>query len=95
MRMFFDAIDITQVIPRNDLLVDRDENEAFCLANEGHTYAIVFLDGGDLQLDLSEMREAEIKLRWLNIRNSEWSEQVINLNGDTLHLKTPEVQGFG
>jgi hypothetical protein len=94
MRMFSDAIDITQVIPRNDLLVDRDENEAFCLANEGHTYAIVFLDGGDVQIDLSEMREAEIKLRWLNVRNSEWSEQVMSLNGDTLHLKTPEDQGF-
>lgn len=94
MRMFSMAIDITKVIPRNDLLSYRDENEAFCLANAGHTYAIIFLDGGDLQLDMSDMQRVEIKLRWLDVRNSEWNEQVINLSDDSLHLIPPEDQGF-
>jgi len=94
MRMFSKAIDITKVIPLNDLLSGRDENEAFCMAKPGHTYAIVFLNGGDLQLDISDLPGGEIMLRWLNVRESKWSDQVMNLTGDSLHLRTPESTGF-
>jgi hypothetical protein len=74
MRMFADAVDFTRLLPRLDLLRDRGENEAYCLAEAGHTYAVVFMDGGQVRLDVSDLRGHAVTVRWLDIGRSAWSD---------------------
>ena len=48
-------------------------NEAYCLAEEGRQYAIYFTDGGEVNIDLSQLRKKGT-IRWLDINKSEWSK---------------------
>jgi hypothetical protein len=81
-RMFTNTIDIFNCLPSNHLLTDREENEAYCLAEEGRQYAIYFTDGGEVNIDLSQFRNKE-SIRWLDINKSEWS------NPDKIKAKGP------
>ncbi len=90
MRMFADQVDFTRLVPRTDLLSDRMENEAYCLAEPGNTYAVVFLDGGQVQLDVSALQRERVRLRWLNVEASEWSEEAEGLREDgRVNLRAP------
>ena len=50
-RTFTDAFDIFGSSPRPDLLREREEDEAYCLANPGRVYALYFPSGGEIVLD--------------------------------------------
>jgi hypothetical protein len=93
MKMFADHVDFTKLVPRNDLLGDRAENEAYCLAEAGRTYAVVFMDGGQVRLDVSDLRAERVRLKWLHIEESEWTEEVGVGNESQINLQTPE-SGF-
>ncbi|MFH1743416.1 MAG: hypothetical protein ABIH23_30795, partial [bacterium] len=45
-RVFTSSFDIVHSAPRPDLLSDREENEAYCLAIPGKVYAVYFPKGG-------------------------------------------------
>ena len=87
MRKVADAIDIFQSEPRNDLLNERADNEAYCLADPAHQYAVYFPNGGEVSLDISGA-DGPITLRWLDIRKTSWLETEA-VTGESLHLKTP------
>jgi hypothetical protein len=90
MRMFADQVDVTRLVPRTDLLSDRMENEAYCLAEEGNTYAVVFMDGGQVRLDVSALRGERVRLEWLNIEAGEWSGEAAASRGEGgLNLQAP------
>ena len=72
-RMFTNTIDVFSCVPSNHLLSKREDNEAYCLAEEGKQYAIYFTDGGEVFIYLSRWRKKGI-IRWLNINKSAWSE---------------------
>ena len=80
-RMFINAIDIFSCVPSNHLLSLREENEAYCLAKEGRQYSLYFPDGGEVNLDLSQLRNKVI-IKWLDINNSNWqnSEEIMGKN---------------
>ena len=70
-RAFAEAFDIFHCSPRPDLLSERDENEAYCLANPGHVYALYFPTGGEVVLhtDFGELSRAEggpFALHWFD-----------------------------
>jgi hypothetical protein len=94
MRELSEAIDITKVHPANELLNNRNENEAYCLADPGNIYAVVFLNGGKVQLDVSDLPAGDFMLKWLNVADSEWSEGTATRAGGNLELNTPEESGF-
>jgi hypothetical protein len=73
MRLLTDRIDIFTCAPHNDLLSDRESNEAYCLANPGTEYAVYFPDGGEVTLDIGSL-ERPAELTWLNILTSRWSD---------------------
>ena len=82
------AFDIFSCEPRNDLLGDREENEAYCLAEPGRQYAVYFPNGGEVTLNLKEA-PSELTLRWYDIDNLRWSAPRAVRGGGTLKLKTP------
>jgi len=75
MRMLLGEIDIFTCEPHNDLLGDRQENEAYCLAHPGAEYAVYFPDGGEVTLEVASL-PASARVRWLNVMKSEWMRAV-------------------
>jgi len=65
------AIDLFRCEPHPELLGEREENEAYCLAQPGGQYAVYFPDGGDVSLDLSAA-EGPLRLRWYDIGAGRW-----------------------
>jgi len=71
-RMLTAAIDLFRCQPRNDLLGDREPNEAYCLADPGRQYAVYLPAGGSVRLDLAGCA-GEVELRWLDVDAARWS----------------------
>ncbi|MDT8304121.1 MAG: putative collagen-binding domain-containing protein [Sedimentisphaerales bacterium] len=64
--------------PANELLIDREDNEAYLACNPGKAYALYFTNGGEVGLDLRKAR-GRYSLRWIDIRTGRWrGEQTIN-----------------
>jgi hypothetical protein len=94
-RMLTDAMDFASAEPGNDLLDDREDNEAYCLAREGESCAVFFPDGGEVSLNVSAVGEAPLTVRWLDILRSRWLEDEPLPAGDgRAVLTTPEPQGY-
>jgi hypothetical protein len=93
MRMFTDAMDLYRTMPRNDLLSDRSENEAYCLAEPGRQYAVYFPDGGTVTLAVGKT-EGRFQLRWLEISQSAWSEPQTVDDGGPIELRAPGLGGW-
>lgn len=89
LRMLTDAMHVFGCAPRNDLLSDRQSNEAYCLAEPGRQYAIYFPDRGDVTLDVSDS-QGTLQLRWLDIPRSVWHPPQSVTGGDSLKLETPD-----
>jgi len=59
------------LIPGNELLSDRSENEAYLTHKAGEVFVLFFTDGGEVGLDLSDYN-SRFSLKWINIRKGEW-----------------------
>ena len=88
MRKLTDAMNIFECRPHNDLLKDREPNQAYCLAKPGEQYAVYFPADSAATLDVSAV-QGSFRVRWLDIARSTWQEPQIVSGGRTLHLKTP------
>ncbi len=87
-RMLMDEMPFIRCRPHNDLLSDREPNEAYCFARPGEEFAVYFPQGGSVSIDLSSVR-GQASLRWLDIAQSRWSEPVSIDGGAKLVLETP------
>jgi hypothetical protein len=74
--------------PRNDLLGDREENEAYCRALPGRDYAVYFPDGGAVTVDLAAL-EGDAAVTWLEVLAKRWSPPEPVRAGERLSLETP------
>jgi hypothetical protein len=72
MRMITDKMNIFTCEPHNDLLSDREDNEAYCIANPDKEYAVYFPNGGQVILDISSLNKP-VKVQWLYIMKSQWT----------------------
>jgi hypothetical protein len=88
MRMLTDGMNVFVCEPRNELLSERAENEAYCLAQPGKQYAVYFPDGGEVKLDVSAAR-GTLEVRWLDIARSTWQKSQTVGASKTLDLKSP------
>jgi hypothetical protein len=79
---------IEQTDPRNDLLNDRKNNEAYLLAEPGRQYAVYFPDGGSVIIDLADA-EGEMKYRWINLDEGRWISSGNIMAEDTIRFTTP------
>ena len=101
MRMLTGEMDIFTCEPHNDLLENRSWNEAYCTAHPGVEYGVFFPDGGNVLLDVAGANGQALTVRWLDIRNSQWIDEL--LAGDSaaliesphhLRLVTPSEEGY-
>jgi hypothetical protein len=74
--------------PRNDLLGEREENEAYCRALPGREYAVYFPDGGSVTLGLGDL-DGEATLSWLEVLASRWTEPQAVPGEGALTLEAP------
>jgi hypothetical protein len=78
MSVFIKNFDIFSCVPNNDLLKDREINEAYCTAEPGKQYAAYFTDGGQVNLEISG--NTKWKIKWLNIDKCKWENKFILLS---------------
>jgi hypothetical protein len=88
MRMLTDSMNWFDGLPDNDLLVNREEHEAYCRVIKGKEYAIYFPDGGEIGLDLTFYKKS-FKIQWLDALKSEWQEAETIKGGDIILIKSP------
>jgi hypothetical protein len=74
--------------PRNDLLGEREDNEAYCRARPGQEYAVYFPDGGRVTLDLGAL-SGDASLVWLDVLGKSWTEPETVSGGSPLSLDAP------
>jgi hypothetical protein len=87
-RLFTSAFDVFRVQPRNDLLSEREGNEAYCAAIPGREYALYFPKGGSVLLNMSDA-EGEWVIKWLDILNCEWKAEETVQGGDPVAITAP------
>lgn len=73
LRYVFDEVAFHRMQPHNNLLANREENEAYLLAEPGIQYAIYFTGEGSVSLD-SGYGDSPLRYRWINIDEAEWSD---------------------
>ncbi len=94
-RMLTDAMDFPSAEPNNALLAGRAENEAYCMARPGESYAVFFPGGGEVSLDVSAVGESGVTLRWLDILAGRWLDtESAEVNDGRISLKTPRSDDY-
>jgi hypothetical protein len=88
MRMLTDQMNVFRCEPHNDLLDDRAANEAYCLANPGTEYAVYFTNGGEVTLDVSDLKKAP-EVQWLDVMKAQWRKPKRTAPARKLPLKCP------
>jgi hypothetical protein len=72
----------------NELLSNREDNEAYLAAKPGETYVLFFTDGGEIGLDLTKI-EKEFKVKWFDVRKGKLVSESIIKGGKIVSLKVP------
>ncbi|MEZ6133475.1 MAG: putative collagen-binding domain-containing protein [Pirellulaceae bacterium] len=67
-------IPLWTVEPANELLFERNVNEAYLAANKGQAYAIYFPAGGEVTLDMTDAK-GNFDVHWININTGESGPQ--------------------
>lgn len=79
--------------PRQDLLSERDPNEAYLTANPGlGQYLAYFPDGGSVSIQLDGNRQHQLK--WIDIRSGDWGPQDSISVGSSAQIKAPGPGGW-
>ncbi|REK15765.1 MAG: hypothetical protein DWQ37_08070 [Planctomycetota bacterium] len=85
-------IKLWDVAPANELLHDREENEAYLAARPGQAYALFFPGKGEVRLDLREHR-GPFRVRWISVADGDWAGEAPLSGGAPALLVTPQQDG--
>lgn len=88
MREVDRAFDIFRSEPRNDLLSDREDNEAYLLAIPGEEYAVYFPAAGSVTLDVSAV-SGEMRAQRIDLDTAEWREEEPVSSGAVITVTSP------
>ncbi|MHC4404923.1 MAG: hypothetical protein ACYTG0_35195 [Planctomycetota bacterium] len=92
MRDFVAAVHLFTMEPHNNLLLDRTDNEAYCLAEPGRQYAVFFTGDGDHSVRIRLFKtERFLELRWLDVATSRWKHQATLAQRGEHKLKAPRT----
>jgi hypothetical protein len=89
-REFTSRFDIFHCEPRNDLLSQREENEAYCLADPGKAYAVYFPKGGDVALAI-ENPERSLRMSWFDPMTAKFHAPAGIASETSVRLKSPDT----
>jgi hypothetical protein len=81
-------VKLWDVVHRQDLLSEREDDEAYLAAKEGERYALFFTDGGAVKLDLSG-HESTFELSWINIATGNWGDITQLVGGSNVDIAAP------
>lgn len=81
-------IKLWDVEPANQMLTERESNEAYLAAQPGRAYALYFTDGGSAGLDL-KAANGPFEVRWIDISKGEWGKRERINGGGTVILTAP------
>ena len=70
VRQATDKMNWFEATPSNDLLENREENEAYCRSG-GKAFAVYFPNGGEVKLRVGD--NSGLSIQWLDVMNSNWS----------------------
>jgi hypothetical protein len=88
MKRLTQEINVFASEPHNDLLTERQSNEAYCLAQPGRTYAVFFPNGGAVALKM-QASDSPKTVRWLNILNHQWHNGRMSGDNGLIQLEAP------
>lgn len=93
MSMFQDKIHLFSMLPSNELLAQREENEAYCLVETGRQVAVFFSGQGDhtVQLDVTSFGQNDFIFHWLDVDNSIWDPNPTTHQGPNVTLTAPDA----
>jgi hypothetical protein len=69
--------------PHQELLSDRESDEAYLSANPGESYLLYFTDGGSIGLDLKD-QTGSFTLEWIEIASGERGGQSVRVDGGSI-----------
>ncbi|SHN15980.1 hypothetical protein SAMN04488057_108185 [Cyclobacterium lianum] len=92
LRKVEEKMKLWELVPRMDLLLERDENEGYCAAKTGEKYLVYFPKSGDLLLDLGAMNSGAT-LHWLSVSDGDWLSSTEISGGDKFRLVSPVSTG--
>lgn len=81
-------VPLWSVRPANELLTDREPNEAYLAADAGRAYALYFPAGGEVTLDLSAAT-GELTMHWIDIGSGEWGAEQKLAGGANVTVAPP------
>jgi hypothetical protein len=87
------VIKLWEVEPANELLKDRQDNEAYLACAPGRAYALYFTNGGSVGLDLREHSGAWT-LRWIDLQSGEWAGTHPLAGGSIVTVQAPGRGGW-
>lgn len=95
-RMLTRAFDVVSARPANELLSNREEDEAYAMAEPGLAHAVFFPDGGEVDLDVGGVTGGRpLRVQWLDVRASRWHEpKAFTPDGDGRLRLRPPGDGF-
>lgn len=76
------------VNPANELLGEREDNEAYLTAKPGALYALYFTNGGTVTLDLRKHPGA-YAMKWIDISSGEWDREETIQGGSVVPITSP------
>ena len=86
MRTASDAVSFFSMNPRNDLLLNRATNQAYCRANEGDSYLVYFTNGGMVDLEIA----STFSLQWVSLDKEEQRTAEVKPMKGRLALNCPD-----
>jgi hypothetical protein len=87
-RQLESLIPLWSLEPANDLLSDREANEAYLAADPGRAYAVYFPAGGSVELNLSDARGTFVA-HWINIDSGKTGPRQDFSAGNGITLSAP------
>jgi len=90
-RTFTGAFDVFHTEPHPELLSEREENEAYCLAKPGEVYAVYFPRGGSVRLDIPQVGRP-MTLRWFDPTAARFADPHPIEAGVGVLFKTPSEE---
>lgn len=67
-------ITLWEVVAHQDLLSDRDVDEAYLAARPGEAYALFFTDGGSVSLE-KPVGDATFAVKWIDVSRGDWGPE--------------------
>lgn len=91
-RKFCDAIMPWGCTPRQDLLLSRESDEAYLLANPGKAYGVYFPSSGMVELNMTDISKSNYYIQWISIETGDFygdTEQVKSRKSK-ISIQTPD-----